>query len=146
MYKQTNETTTFAMAGDWKIYIWINLVKNPRLRVLSEPTLAISITIPKAFTFANVAIRVYHQIFNPLLESSNIYTSVVGLLLTFREKLFVSIWHAHKILHQHPHIISLSPSHLLRSHQGDGKVLSKCHPPDTILESLFPNLILIFSA
>ncbi|KAI5082126.1 hypothetical protein GOP47_0001869 [Adiantum capillus-veneris] len=79
VFKQTNESTVWAMAGEWKIYLWINHMKNPRLRALHEPTLGVTITIPKAFTFANVAIRAYHQMLNPFLKSANIYLSVGGI-------------------------------------------------------------------
>ncbi|MCO5587588.1 hypothetical protein L7F22_041537 [Adiantum nelumboides] len=79
VFKQTNETAVWATAGEWKVYLWINHMKNPRLRALHEPTLAITITIPKAFTFANVAVRTYHQMLNPFLKSANIYLSVGGI-------------------------------------------------------------------
>ncbi|KAH7286159.1 hypothetical protein KP509_33G060600 [Ceratopteris richardii] len=81
VYKQTNESSFFAINGDWKVYLWVNHMKNPRLRVLNEPTLQITISIPKAFAFANVAIRLYHQSLNPPSESTDVYVSVGGILM-----------------------------------------------------------------
>eukprot|EP00249_Psilotum_nudum_P003896 c17397_g2_i1 orf=115-585(+) len=76
VWKQTGESTFYGVLGDWKIFLWVNHGKNPRLRMLEIPALSTNISVPKSLLFTDLAIRFYHQVIDPLFSSNNAYVSV----------------------------------------------------------------------
>ena len=76
---ETNIVT--GKVGDWKLALWINHSKNPRFRLLEFPELDISVTLPKSFALANVAVRFLHQTINPLYRAKNSYMPLGGVFV-----------------------------------------------------------------
>eukprot|EP01018_Ginkgo_biloba_P025956 Gb_33993 [translate_table: standard] len=65
----------------WKLALWVNHAKNPRLQVLELPIICTVVDLPKSFSFANVAIRLQHNVVDPLLKSRNEYMSLGGIFV-----------------------------------------------------------------
>ncbi|KAJ7292287.1 hypothetical protein O6H91_Y288200 [Diphasiastrum complanatum] len=75
-WKQTGESTQCVGKDDWKLALWVNHGKNPRFRTLEFPSISTFLTLPKQFALANLALRLYHQIKDPLYRSTNSYMSL----------------------------------------------------------------------
>ena len=63
---QKLECQKFLEAAGMKFGIWVNLAKNPRIKAIEYPELAISFDLPKSLTTSSVAIRTFELEYDDL--------------------------------------------------------------------------------
>lgn len=79
-----NELQLCGQAASHKYALWLNLARNPRVKVVELPEVAVSFELPKALALASVAIRVVQfraEHAMPSLGVPSPYQTVGGILL-----------------------------------------------------------------